>query len=233
MGKSRHLITWFYRALTDMAHGCPGATKSRWERDLGLQIEDRDWNTCLEQVRRVSRNSRMKYTQFNYLHQCYLDPAKIAKMFGGTPKTCTRCNWTCASFYHMVWECTTVGAFWNRVISHINRTLNRDLPLSPIGCLLGVLKRQAGKKVGNRITDLELVVARKSIVKHWKSPLGPSYEGWVQEMGRWCRAEEELLIKEERMGVRLQLLSPLWKEIVEAFALAAEDNNPIASEHES
>ena len=222
MGGGRHLITWIYKAVIQMQYICPRATKARWERDLGLQLESRDWDTCLEQVKKVSRNSRMKFTQYNYLHQCYLDPAKITKMFGGPARPCPRCKLLQVSFYHMVWECDKIIDFWTKVVAHINRALHRDMQVSPLGCLLGVLRRPAQKKAGNKLVDLSLVVARKSIAKFWKSSLGPSYEGWIQEMGQWCRAEEELIIKEERMGVRLQPLSQLWREVVEAFALAGK-----------
>ena len=232
MGKGRHLITWLYKALIDMRYKCPKATRNRWERDMGLIIDDRDWNTCLEQVKRVSRNSRMKYTQFNYVHQCYLDPLKIAKMFGGPTRPCPRCGSLRASFYHMVWECVTIEGFWTRVVAHINRTLHRGYSANPLGCLLGVMNRPAQRKAGNRLTDLAFVVARKSIAKYWKSPAGPSYVGWVHEMGKWCRAEEELIIKEERIGTRLQMLSPLWKEVIEAFAMAVEGNENTEGEQD-
>ena len=230
MGRGRHLITWLYKALIDMKYRCPGASRSRWERDLGLQLEDKEWTSSLEHIKKVSRNSRLKYTQFNYVHQCYLDPSKITRIFGGPARTCPRCGSTQATFYHMVWECRLIREFWIRVIARINRTLSRDMPASPLGCLLGVIKRPAKKKAGNRLVDLALGVARKSIAKHWKSQTGPSYEGWVQEVGRWGRAEEELLIKEERIGVRLQLLSPNWKEVIEEFATLGEDSTYIESD---
>ena len=39
---------------------------------------------------------------------------------------------------------------------------------------------------------------------------------------KWNRAEEELILQEERMGVRLKLLSPRWREVSESFAAAVE-----------
>ena len=114
------------------------------------------------------------------MDQCYLDPAKITKMFGGQIRPCPRCNSMHASFYHMVWECGLIVEFWTRVVAHVNRVLHRDLPVNPLGCLLGILKRPTRREAGNRLTDLALVVMLKSIARHWKNPLGPSYEGWVR-----------------------------------------------------
>ena len=167
----------------------------------------------------------MKFTQYNYLHQSYLDPVKISKMFGGMTRNCPRCTASQASFYHMVWECGKITEFWERIVAHINRTLHRNMQVNPLECLLGVLKRPTLKKVGNRLIDLSLGVARKSIAKYWKSPAGPKYEGWNREMSQWCRAEEEIILKEERMGVRTQPLSQLWREVIEAFALAGEEDD--------
>ena len=102
MGCGRHMVTWLYRELIDMQCECLGATRARWERDLGSQFEDRDWAKCLDQVKKVLRNSCMKFTQLNYVHQCYLGPVKLTRMFGGPARPCPRCNSPQASFYHMV-----------------------------------------------------------------------------------------------------------------------------------
>ena len=171
------------------------------------------------------------YTQFNYLHQCYLDPMKITKMFGGREGSCPRCGSTRASFFHMVWECGVIANFWARVVAHINRALHRRLKPNPGGCLLGMLERPSPHKADNKAMDLALATARKSIAGHWKSARGPSYEGWAGETAKWFRAEEELILREERMGIRLKILSPRWKEVAEAFAEAVEGRD--ASESES
>ena len=112
--------------------------------------------------------------------------------------------------------------FWTRVVEHINRALHRNLKMSPGACLLGLLERPSSCKAGNKAIDLALATARKSIAGHWKSSRGPSYKGWTGETEKWYRAEEELILREERMGIRLKLLSPGWKEVSEAFMGAVE-----------
>ena len=87
----------------------------------------------------------------------------------------------------------------------------------PMECLLGSLKRQPKRKAGNRLIDLALGVARKGIARHWKSVNDPTYESWFSEVEKWARAEEEAIIREERTGVRTQLLSPTWREVSGGF----------------
>ena len=84
-------------------------------------------------------------------------------------------------------------------------------------CLLGSLRRQPKRKAGNRLIDLALGVARKGIARYWKSTIGPTYEDWFSEVEKWARAEEEAILREERMGVRLRLLSPDWREVLGTF----------------
>ena len=36
MGRGKHLITWIYRVLIQIQYICPGTTRARWERDIGL-----------------------------------------------------------------------------------------------------------------------------------------------------------------------------------------------------
>ena len=87
----------------------------------------------------------------------------------------------------------------------------------PMECLLGSLKRQPKRKAGNRLIDLALGVARKGIARQWKSANGPTYDSWFSEVEKWAKAEQEAIIREERTGVRTQLLSPTWREVVGAF----------------
>ena len=205
-----------------MLHTCPRAPRKRWEKDLGKTFTDKEWEECLGMVKKISRNTRLKFTQFNYIHQAYLDPAKITRMFGGTNRKCPRCTSNNPTFYHMVWQCRTIEALWIRIIEHINRTLHRGLTPDPAICLLGLIKRPSKKKAGNRMIDLTLGVMRKSIARQWKNPIGPTYEDWFRESERWARAEGVAIAEEEALGIRKQPLSDTWGEVQQAFTLAKE-----------
>ena len=56
-----------------------------------------------------------------------------------------------------MWSGIAVTAeYWNRIIEHMNRTLSKGLQLSPMECLLGVVKKLPKHKTGNRLMDLAL-----------------------------------------------------------------------------
>ena len=217
MGSGRHLITWLYRALNGLVHKPRLASRTSWEMDMELQLTDGEWDQSLEQIKKISRNTRLKFTHFNYVHQTYLSPIRITRMFGGDPRPCPRCQELGASFYHMVWKCTVIAGYWSLVLQHLNMVLNRGLQPSPRVCLLGIYRRPKKKKVGNRFLDLGLAVAKKEIARNWKSVHAPKLETWKLEVERWARAEEEALTREEASGMRRQRLSDSWRTVLGAF----------------
>ena len=84
MGTGRHIITWLYKVLNGMVHKLPLRAKTNWETDMGDSISEEEWVQALEQIKKISCNTRLKFTHFNYVHQTYLSPYRITRMFGET-----------------------------------------------------------------------------------------------------------------------------------------------------
>ena len=57
--------------------------KEKWEEAIGMDITDEDWSRALGYPQKISRNTRLKYLQFNYLHQTYLTPEKSQQYMEG------------------------------------------------------------------------------------------------------------------------------------------------------
>ena len=57
------------------------STKSRWETLLGRDNQEGEWTRILAYPQKISRNTRLKYIQFNYIHKTYLT-SRITKMYG-------------------------------------------------------------------------------------------------------------------------------------------------------
>ena len=216
-GKGRHLVQGIYKALNGMIRAPLRRTRDKWEQLLGKEVNDIEWGKILAYARKVSRNSRLKYIQFNLLHQAYFTPDKITKIYGGEVRKCPRCNATGADFGHMLWSCPATQLFWKEVIAQLRDTTLRDLQCTMEVCLLGRFQRPKKQKVGSRFVDLGLALARRRITLKWKDRIGPTIEGWLRDVELWAQAEERAIRKEEARGIRQTPIAEDWAEMVAEF----------------
>mgnify|MGYP002804980881 CR=1 FL=1 len=62
----RHVVTVLYKAL-NVAHVTKQlAVKAKWDVGLREEIPAKLWEKAMTLVKQVSRNARLKYTQFNF-----------------------------------------------------------------------------------------------------------------------------------------------------------------------
>ncbi|XP_069076674.1 uncharacterized protein [Pleurodeles waltl] len=103
--------------------------KARWETALRSPLNACTWTMALTTTREVSWNARFRFTQFNYLHQTYLTPVRINRMFPQATPGCPRCRCPEADFYHMTWSCSPILSAWHNITAQTATWLG--LPLSP------------------------------------------------------------------------------------------------------
>ena len=120
--------------------------KLKWEAVLGRDLTKTEWVKTLSYPQKVSRNTRLKYIQFNYLHQTYLTPSRITTIYGGDPRPCPRFRILDADFIHVVWTCTVIEEYWRTVTSRVALTLHREVHCNIDTCLLGLFPRPNSEK---------------------------------------------------------------------------------------
>ncbi|KAJ1136101.1 hypothetical protein NDU88_002519 [Pleurodeles waltl] len=175
--------------------------REKWDSVLPNPVSESEWSKALSHTREVSRNPRFRYTQFNYLHQTYLAPARIKRMFPGSDPACPRCKKPAAQFYHMVWECPRLGGGWERVVKTLAEITGLNLNMDPRSCLLGLRPRTKRNKHSHRFVDLAYVIYKRLIAMSWKARNMPDLKVWLALTLRWARAEHQLLINLARRGL--------------------------------
>ena len=83
MVKGAHLVRWCYKAWVGMIQTLLSATRRKWEEALDRALADKEWARITEYPQKIYSNTRLKYLQFNYLHQSYLIPSIIMSIYGG------------------------------------------------------------------------------------------------------------------------------------------------------
>lgn len=87
--------------------------KSRWKPDLGA-VSDEDWEEALANCKTVSPKLSDHLTHLYILHRSYPTPYRISKYRHGHRVTTAGAVRANASFYHLLWTCTSIQGFWTQ-----------------------------------------------------------------------------------------------------------------------
>ena len=192
-GAGKHAVTVLYRALNVSHKTTTLRAKMKWEEELGEVIEDDQWTRALAYVKQVSRNARLKYTQFNYLHRTYFTLHRLHAMFPEVSPKCPRCTEDDATFLHMVWQCAPLGQRWEQVMELINDLIGERLTVTQV-CLLGLSKRTKVSKHYLKFADLAMILYKRQIAKAWKASTPPTLQDWLREVYKWAKVEADALM---------------------------------------
>lgn len=70
----RNALLFFYKALNSNSPLASQTTKGAWEKDLGVAIDDADWQEVWSQAMNISVCNRTKSTQFGIVHSTHVTP---------------------------------------------------------------------------------------------------------------------------------------------------------------
>ncbi|KAJ1205301.1 hypothetical protein NDU88_000736 [Pleurodeles waltl] len=169
-----------------IAHGA-------WEHDFGELLEDVDWAVVLSLVRAMSCNHRFKLLHFNFVHRTYITPVRLNKIDPARGASCPKCGLLDASFLHLARSCQMVYQFWRAVVGKVEEVMGLRLKVSPVTCLLGVVKRPRGRNIPYKRTQLALVLAKRRVAIGWMISRCPSISCWISDLMEWGAAEEQHL----------------------------------------
>ncbi|KAJ1187165.1 hypothetical protein NDU88_003944, partial [Pleurodeles waltl] len=66
MGEAKHTVTKLYKILLTRNSKTLTQVKLRWDSALTTPLAQKTWDSALTSIKSVSRNFRLRYTQFNY-----------------------------------------------------------------------------------------------------------------------------------------------------------------------
>lgn len=96
--------------------------RSRWESDLGI-LTDEDWEEALGNCKIVSPKLSDRLSHLYVLHRSYLTPARISKYKHDHNPGCPDCGHHMASFFHLMWDCSSIQGFWTYLNILLQETL--------------------------------------------------------------------------------------------------------------
>lgn len=163
MAEGRRFIMHLYRALQEDLTSTPLPVQSRWEVILGEPLSEKDWIKVHEGVKAANSNVRFKLVQYNFVHQAYLTPKTLSKIFPTRADSCPRCGAADSDFMHMVWTCPRLSQYWTSVLGKIQEATGLAVPKGLREVLLGLLPAPKEKKLSRQFVMLVLTFAKRQI----------------------------------------------------------------------
>ncbi|KAJ1205837.1 hypothetical protein NDU88_001262 [Pleurodeles waltl] len=140
--------------------------------------------------------TRLRLIQTYFLHAAYLTPDKLHRAGLRSSAECTRCGSPTADFFHMVWACPIIAAYWGAVVQEISGVLQEEVERLPVPLLLGVMGDIGLRRSDRTFLGVACLVAKRDIMTEWKAKNAPTLTKWRRGVD-WC-AQREKLIYEAR-----------------------------------
>lgn len=172
------LVSIIYAVLLQ-APNKPLSLDRVWKQDLPSDNNNLDWHLIWHNLSFSSRNPNHRMIHYNFIHRPYFTPRSLFRFKALPSPNCTLClQKSLGTFFHMVWECPGVVAFWKNVCSVLSTLLSQEIPYSPT---LLLLNDSSG-----------WTAAKRLIACRWKPPHLLSLNKWLQDymdiaiMERWA-----------------------------------------------
>lgn len=219
---SKGKISIIYKKLVNTTTESSNSKRLAWIEDLQTDITEQEWETACYRAQTISINSRLKLIQYNWLMRTYITPEKLNKFNPNIPDTCIKCGKEKGTLYHCIWKCDIIREFWRRTINTISKIMDKEIPLLPEICILGVIpKTMALGSHENKLLNLCLIHTKRLIARHWKSVHCPSLDLWFAELSS-C-------IAVERLTYTIKRKSHIFHKIWDSFLKFLESRPDIPS----
>lgn len=188
---SKGPISFLYEKIYSLCDSSLSTVKAAWEQDLGYNIQDDSWDKILLRVHKSSLCARHGLIQCKILHRTHWTKFRLSQIYPTVTPDCDRCHQTPATHLHMFWSCPTLQQYWTRIFTILSHTLQTPLQPEPLIALFGITSNAVQlSKVKSDFLAFLVLLAKRRILLCWKSPLPPSYEGWIKDVLHFSKLEK-------------------------------------------
>ena len=84
------------------------ATMLTWSKDLNIDVTHKEWDGTCENIKRVSRDIKIRWIQFKILNRFYWTPSRLFRLKLRDNADCWKCYSSEGTLLHLLWECPMV-----------------------------------------------------------------------------------------------------------------------------
>ena len=141
---------------------------------------------CLLKIHRCSINARHKLIQFKITHRLHYSKLKVNKMYPNVSALCNKCKNQVGTLTHQLWTCPSLHSFWSSIFDFYSKAFKRLCEPCPLVAILGSAgdstQYSNNTKSVQQSLCLGAILAKRLILRHWKSDNVPSIEMWMREL---------------------------------------------------
>ena len=165
--------------------------KSRWEKEIGMDISEEVWAGALKRVNGSTSCARLGLIQFKVVYRLHWSRAKISSFYPHMDSRCIRCHVDVADLTHMFWSCHTLTQYWSTVFNVLSEALEVRMEPCVLMAIFGVPDEVTTwtEKQCNIISFVTLL-ARRQILLNWKSNTPPTAARWLQDVMMFLHLEK-------------------------------------------
>lgn len=183
-------ISEIYSALLEYYNSSLGSLKNVWQRDLGYNFNDDQWEAICQNTFIPLSNNRIIEQNYKFIHRMYLTPLRLSKMYPNVSPRCHRCKTYLGSIMHVFWECKKLKFFWKAVQDFTAKALQVPLDNTPTLYLFGTELNKTLDPISIKRLGIISYLAKKCILLNWNQQKPPTFELFIKLLNETMPLEQ-------------------------------------------
>lgn len=101
----------------------------------GDPLGPKQWEEALQSVQMSPLSMSQRLSLLYIIFHVHYNPSKLSTIGIQVESICTRCRQDHENLIHMLWRCSKLCRYWERVINVINQPFDTGVKLDPKQCL--------------------------------------------------------------------------------------------------
>lgn len=207
--KCDKMVSSLYKSLQSCMLGGPPGLKERWELEMNVTIEDREWELACENNHKLTSSPMWKEFSWKVNVRYFRTPYIISKYDKAKTNLCWRQCGQIGDHTHIFWDCPKIKIFWEGVREEISNILQIFIEQNPLVFVLGVLPNELLSKEKLYLLGIMVLVAKKLITVCWYKPSPPTVNQWKERLVK-VYAMEKITAK---LNLTMDLFRKRWKPL--------------------
>ena len=121
--------------------------------------------------------------QCKLLHRVYWTKSRLSRIYSNIDPLCDKCRQHYGTFIYMCWTCPSLHIYWVSIFSTLSDVLKKTLEPCPLMAQFEVLSDSTKlSKPQSDFLAFLCLIARRLILRHWKSQHPPSHSLWIRDI---------------------------------------------------
>lgn len=210
----RGIISKLYNIILAFNNHSDAKLKCLWQEELGIQIRDELWEQAIEKIQSTTSCARLGLIQFKVLYRVHYSKSRLSKLYREVEDKCEKCHGSPCHLSHMFYLCPDLKTFWEGYFSIMSTILGVNLQPCPLIAIFGIPDPLlALNSTQKEIIAFTSLLARRSLLLHWKSAKYPSFYRWLKDTIFFLKLEK---IKYTMRGCTVKFFHK-WQPFISYF----------------